>query len=76
MIATLFKNGLVFPMSRGSPRVMDVLVEDGKISAVGDNLERREARIVDCTGKMVFPGFIDAHCHIGLFGTATGERRG
>ncbi|MEZ4628350.1 MAG: amidohydrolase [Eubacteriales bacterium] len=75
MIATLFKNGLVFPMSEGeAPRVMDVLVEDGKISAVGDNLERREARIVDCTGKIVFPGFIDAHCHIGLFGTATGER--
>jgi imidazolonepropionase-like amidohydrolase len=71
----LLKSGLVFSMTGNEgPGVMDVLVENGKIAALGVNIDCHEARTVDCTGKTVFPGFIDAHCHIGLFGTAMGER--
>lgn len=75
MNGTVLKGGLVFSMREGAqPRVMDALVENGKICAVGEDLDCGEARIIDCTGKMVLPGLIDAHCHIGLFGTAMGER--
>lgn len=75
MNGTVLKGGLVFSMREGAqPRVMDVLVENGKICAVGEDLDCGEASIIDCTGKMVLPGLIDAHCHIGLFGTAMGER--
>ena len=41
---------------------LNVLVEDGQIAAVGN--EKYEADIlIDATGKIVCPGFVDAHCH-------------
>lgn len=45
----------------------DVLVEDGKIAAVGPSLEAKDAQIIDASGLHVLPGLIDAHSHIGLF---------
>ena len=45
----------------------DVLLKDGKISAVGKNLPSRGARIVDGTGKHVTPGIVDEHSHIAAF---------
>ena len=45
----------------------DVLVEGETIRAIGPNLEAPpETEIVDATGKLVFPGFIDPHVHIHL----------
>lgn len=45
----------------------DVLVEGETISAIGENLVPAPgAEIVDATGKLVFPGFIDPHVHIHL----------
>jgi dihydropyrimidinase len=45
----------------------DVLVEGETISAIGPNLAvPPNAQIVDVTGKLVFPGFIDPHVHIHL----------
>lgn len=42
----------------------DVAVKDGKIAGVGKGLEREGCRkIVDATGKLVFPGIIDVHVH-------------
>jgi cytosine/adenosine deaminase-related metal-dependent hydrolase len=43
--------------------VGDILVTDGRISAVGQDLADDRARIVDGTGKAVLPGFIDTHRH-------------
>lgn len=75
MLRFILKNGMVYPMTEWQePNVMDVLVEDGKISAVGEDILDPDTEVIDCTGKMVLPGLIDAHCHIGLFGTAMGER--
>ncbi|MGE5653106.1 MAG: amidohydrolase [Bacillota bacterium] len=45
-----------------------VLVEDGKIVAVGSNVAiPAGAEVIDATGKYVHPGFIDAHCHVGMW---------
>jgi imidazolonepropionase-like amidohydrolase len=45
-----------------------VLVEGGRIVALGDRVMIPEdAEIYDATGKVVMPGLIDAHCHVGLF---------
>lgn len=53
----------------------DILVEDGKIKKIASVLEGKivnEAEIIDATGMDVYPGFVDAHCHIGLDGHAVG----
>ena len=60
----LFKNGTVVS-GRGTRRA-DVLVEDEKILQVGRNLCDPLARVVDITGKLLMPGFIDAHTHFDL----------
>jgi dihydropyrimidinase len=44
----------------------DVLCEDGKIIAVGENLSAEGARVVDATNKYVMPGGIDPHTHCQL----------
>ena len=70
---TLFKGGTV--VSGQGTRPADVLVEGGTISAVGTDLSADGAQIVDCAGKLLFPGFIDAHTHFDLAvaGTVTAD---
>jgi len=47
--------------------ISDILISDGKISAVGNNLSHSEdTEIIDASGKYVFPGGIDAHVHLDL----------
>ena len=46
----------------------DILVNDGKIAKIGQNLVVDGAKIYDAAGMDVYPGFIDAHTHIGMFG--------
>jgi cytosine/adenosine deaminase-related metal-dependent hydrolase len=41
----------------------DVLVEDGKIVEIGPGLDVGDAEVVDATGKIVLPGFIDTLRH-------------
>ena len=60
----LFKNGTVVS-GRGTRRA-DVLVENEKILRVGRNLSDPLARAIDVTGKLLMPGFIDAHTHFDL----------
>ncbi len=50
---------------RGAER-LDVLLEGEKIAAVGADLSAGEGEVVDCTGKLLFPGFIDGHTHFDL----------
>ncbi len=45
-----------------------LLVEDGKIVSVGTDLDTDGYKIVDCAGKYLLPGFIDAHVHTGVWG--------
>ena len=41
----------------------DVLVEDGRIAAVGPDLDPADAEVLDAAGKIVMPGFVDTHRH-------------
>ena len=61
---TLLKNGTIVNAS-GSRRA-DVLICGEKIKLIGEHLESENAKVVDCTGKLLFPGFIDAHTHFDL----------
>lgn len=46
----------------------DILIKEGKIAQIGQNLASDGAEIYDAAGMDVYPGFIDAHTHIGMFG--------
>ena len=41
----------------------EVLVENGKISKIGNSLDSSDAEIIDGFGKILSPGFIDLHAH-------------
>jgi len=46
------------------PRVADILIENGKIAAIGADLESRGPHeVIDASGKLVLPGLINAHYH-------------
>ena len=70
---TLLKGGSV--VSGEGVRVSDVLIEDGKIIETGEGLVSSDAKVVDVGGKLLFPGFIDAHTHfdLGVAGTVTAD---
>ncbi len=64
----LLKNGHVKTMEGPDIPCGDVLIgDDGKIAAVGAGLEAPAGtEIYDAAGCLVTPGFVEAHCHIGL----------
>ena len=64
------KNGLIHDAVHEEAYVADLLIADGKIAAVGQNLTGDSE--IDAAGLEVYPGFIDAHSHIGLDGYGTG----
>ncbi|MGO8983213.1 MAG: dihydropyrimidinase [Terriglobales bacterium] len=68
---TIIVNGLVATATDTYPS--DVAISDGKISAVGQNLPRENAgKIIDASGRYVFPGGIDVHTHLDMpFGGTT-----
>lgn len=70
----LIRNGKVYTMSKqGFLDGGQVLIRAGKIAAVGYNLKSPvDTEIIDVKGSYVMPGMIDAHCHIGIFETASG----
>ena len=59
----IIKGGRVINPARKFDAVADVLVEDGKIKAVGENLAADGAEVYDATGKVVVPGLVDLHVH-------------
>jgi imidazolonepropionase-like amidohydrolase len=70
----LIKNGTVLTVTKGVIPQGDVLVVDGIIKAVGENLAAPPGvRVVDATGRFVLPGIIDSHTHIALAGTNEGS---
>ena len=59
----LILNGSVVDGSNTPPRGADVAIKDGRIQAVGSLDDRKAARVIDATGLVVAPGFIDVHTH-------------
>ena len=59
----LLKGGRVINPAGKFDKIADVLVEDGKIKEIGENLAADGAEIYDATDKVVTPGLIDLHVH-------------
>ena len=67
------RNGWIHDAIHKDAFQADILVKNGKIAAIGENLEAAEdAYIVDAEGLQVYPGFVEAHGHIGLDGYGIG----
>ena len=63
----LIKNGRVLDPAQNIDDVMDVFVQNGMISEIGQDLDLddlEELEIIDATDKIVCPGFIDMHVHL------------
>lgn len=79
----LFHGGLV--INPDVQKKQDVLVENGRIAAVGeslyenvkyDNIKNEDYELIDISGRLLFPGFIDGHTHMHLevANTVTADR--
>ena len=60
----LLKGGRVIDPSNKFDKTADVLIENGKIAAVDENISISDAQIIDVSGKIVTPGLIDMHTHL------------
>lgn len=60
----LIQNARVIDPSQGLDKVMDLLLEDGKIAQLGSNLSAQNAQVVDGTGLVAAPGLVDMHVHL------------
>lgn len=60
----LIQNGRIIDPASNRDEVADVYVAEGKVAAVGKNLNQRAEKVIDATGLFVMPGFIDLHVHL------------
>jgi predicted amidohydrolase YtcJ len=70
----LLENATVYVAPDAKPQKASVLIRDGRIAFVGDAARARslgaKARVVDLSGRFVFPGWSDAHGHLEGLGEA------
>lgn len=64
----LIKNGRIHNAITPEPFVADILVKNGRIIEIGKDIKTAADEVYDASGLDVYPGFIDAHTHIGMFG--------
>jgi len=60
----LVAGGRLVDPAAGRDGAFDLLLRDGVVAEVGSNLAAAGARVLDATGLIVFPGFIDLHAHL------------
>lgn len=61
------KGGKIYTITDGIIENGTILIEDGKITKIGKGIKiPKGTEIIDASGKIVMPGLIDAHCHIGI----------
>ena len=69
----LIKNGYIKTMAGPDiPKGCVLIGDDGKIVSVAESIECGNVTVIDAQGRLVTPGCVDAHCHIGLDNQAMG----
>ena len=63
---TIFKNGNVIDGTGSEGRIADVMVDEGRIVEIGQIEVGVNEQVIDATGKIICPGFIDTHTHSDL----------
>jgi len=72
MADLIVKGGRIIDPANGRNEVADIRFADGKVAAVGSDLARESADIIDARGLLVVPGLIDLHTHVYWGGTSLG----
>lgn len=67
---TVIRNGLIFDAVHKDPYYADILIRDGKILSIGSDFTDDD--VIDAACRNVYPGFVEAHCHLGLDGYGIG----
>lgn len=63
----LLKNGTIYDAVNPQPYQADIALRDGRIAAIGADLEPLAGEeVIDVAGRRIYPGFVDAHSHLGL----------
>lgn len=69
-----FVNAKLYPVATAPIERGTLLIDGGKIVAVGADLAvPATAEVIDCQGQVILPGFVDTHTHIGLWGEGEGQ---
>ncbi len=73
MSQLLIKNGIIYNSTEINPYQADILVENGKIVKIEEKISKtHEMKVIDAKDLRVYPGLVEAHCHIGLDGYGIG----
>ncbi|MBR0468153.1 MAG: amidohydrolase [Mogibacterium sp.] len=63
----IIRNAVIHDAVNEEPYLGDILIEDGKLVSVGGNADADgDCAVIDASGLRAYPGFVDAHSHIGL----------
>ena len=69
----IIKNGTIYDAIHETPYIADIRVEGGTICEIAEGLAAAEGEeVIDAAGLRVYPGFVEAHCHLGLDGWGIG----
>jgi dihydroorotase len=60
----ILKNGRLFDPSQNLDRIGDLVIQDDRIRDLGPDIAAPGPGVIDCTGLIVAPGFIDLHVHL------------
>jgi Imidazolonepropionase and related amidohydrolases len=71
----LLKNGVVYDIDADEYIKKDIIIEEGKIQDIGENISCKFQgdKQIDLKEMFVFPGFIDCHTHLGIIEECTGK---
>ncbi len=65
MASLLIRGGRILDPSQNMDRVADLLIEDGRVTAIGDTIDAQRAeQSIDARGLLVTPGLVDMHVHL------------
>jgi dihydroorotase len=63
-VKLLIAGGRIIDPEQGIDKVADLLIQDGRVSAIGSGLSTSDAEIFEARGLTISPGFIDLHVHL------------
>lgn len=73
--AILLENGIIYDSEKDAYSKKDIFISGGKIAEIAEFVsnEPQDCQVIDLKEKLVFPGFIDCHTHLGIMEEATGK---